>query len=71
MGNGRKGRLKDDYTLLEVDAVNYTVYKGDPYMETPELLSLGEFKEGKSGKVLYNHLKNKLTFGPEKFGKLK
>lgn len=66
----RKGFLKRQYTLVSVDAINYTVYKGDPYMYPPDLLSLGEFKRGKEGLALYDHIKNKLTFGPEKFGDL-
>ena len=71
MSEIKKGKLKRKYTLVTVDAANYSVYKGDPYMYTPVLLSLGEFNRGKEGYALYNHETTKLTFGPEKFGNIK
>lgn len=71
MSEIKKGKLKRKYTLVKVDATNYSTYKGDPYMYIPDILSLGEFNRGKEGYALYNHETNKLNFGPEKFGNIK
>lgn len=66
-----KGRLKEQYVLLEVDSKNYKVVECEELISVPKLLSLSEFKSGKTGLLLYNRNTEGFTFGPENFGKLK
>lgn len=63
-----KGRLKDKYKLLEIDSKFYKNVPCEGEIQMPELLSPSEFKKGVPGLVLFDTKKQKLVFGPEKFG---